>query len=323
MNELRTLGFAELLDHAWKSTRQHLRAILVPFALLLAPALVVVNVSSNYFSLKTLEMGESDPFSLLAVMGIYFVVLLVLMAWMMVIYRAQFLAAIGAEHGEPIPWKRALATYLRPRIWGTDLLACVLIGFGFIACILPGVFLMLMWTLRMPIMLREQRFGFDALSRSWELMKFNPSQQFTRSPLVKALGALVVVVVLSTAVSMAVQLPVTAWTQYVTFRDAASGDVQQLHQTLSRVLWISMPFSVLAGLVQLGVTLYSYFILAALYIDQRRRREGDDIASRLESLIEPHPSPAGSAAPSEPSTEEGESWQGESWTLPPTGDDRE
>lgn len=287
MEELRTLRLTELLDNAWKSLRQHFVAIFLPFALLLTPLLVVIHVGSSMMSQKMLTGPSEDPLAVLSYMGLFFLAFIPLMLATLVVYRGMMICSLWAERGEPYSWTRAILLYLHPRFWATDLLAVILMIVGFFFCVLPGLFLMAAWSLRLPIMVQEERFGWSALSRSWELLNFNPSKELARHPLLKAVVAFLVAMVLSYSVTLLIQLPVGLWTQYMTFRDAASGNMEQLQGTLQTMLWITLPFGILAGLGQLAVNLYSDFILVGLFLDQRRRREGDDIGGRLDQLMEP------------------------------------
>src|SRR4030095_8498884 len=103
------------------------------------------------------------------------------------VYGCVMVTAIRALGGEPPSLKQSLRFYARPRVWGTDLLAWVLTMFGLVAAILPGLFLLAAWGLRLPVMVREGRYGWDALRRSWELLAHNPSGQLFRHPLLKVL----------------------------------------------------------------------------------------------------------------------------------------
>ena len=287
MQELRTLSLVELLDHAWKNLRVHFKRIYIPFAVLIVPALFLMHGASNYLSIKMLEVGETaDIGQYLMLMGGFFLGLLVISVWSMLVYRSMMISAIYSDLGEEVSWQQAMLQYLQPKFWATDMLAGILIFFGFLACIIPGILLTLAWSVRLPVMVREERFGMAALSRSWELLNFNPSKLLSRHPLLKALAAFAVTLVLSYSIMLVVQLPVSIWAQYITMREAASGNMQDVQQSLQNMLWITLPFGILTGLGQLAINLYTNFILVGLYSDQRKRREGSDIAGRLDELVQ-------------------------------------
>ena len=284
---LDTVPFAVLIDEAWRATRAWARAILLPAALLLAPAALVVQVLVAMWNLSLVGMDPArlELGRLLGTLALGMVGLLVVGLYFVALYGCVMVAAIRALGGEAPSMRQCLRFYLRPRIWATDLLAWLLTGIGFIFCIAPGLFLLAAWGLRLPVMVREGRYGWDALRRSWELVTYNPSGQLLRHPLLKVLLLFVLGAVLGYAVSLVVQAPALIVNQVVMFRAMSRGESVDPQAVLRATLWLSIPAGVLAALAQLAVQLYVDFATAYLYLDQVRRKEGSDLGSALDRLL--------------------------------------
>lgn len=286
---LDTIPFAVLIDEAWRSTRRWARAILLPAALLLAPGALVVQVLIGMWNMSLVGMDPArfEAGRFCGTIAIGAAGLLVVGMYFAAVYGCVMVTAIGTLGGEPPALRRSLKFYLRPRVWGTDLLAWVLTALGFLACILPGLFLLAAWSLRLPVMVREGRYGWDALKRSWELLAHNPSQQLLRHPLLKVLLLFVLGGVLGYAVSMLVQMPAVIVSQVMMVRAMSRGEGLDPQALVRATLWLSIPAGVLAALAQLAVQLYVDFATAHLYLDQVRRKEGADLGSALDRLAGP------------------------------------
>lgn len=280
---IRVLPFSLLVDRAWRITRTHLRGLFVPLALVLGPVALVLNLANGYWSIEATR-PSGDPFASCGLFVILFGLVLAGMVAIWAIYGVLMVATVRLTAGEPLSWGRDLRFFLHPRVWGTDLLAWCLIFLGFLACILPGIVLMTMWGLRMPVMVREERFGFAALSRSRELLRNRSGAGWTRHPLLKMFLVVVLGIVLSYAVSLAVQLPPTLAGQLLMIREMAAGEAGDPETMMRAVLWLTIPAGVLASLAQLAVKIYLDFVIAFLHRDQWRRREGRDLEAALDRL---------------------------------------
>ena len=286
-SQLETIPFAVLVDEAWKSTRTWARAILVPAALMLAPAALGIQVIGGMWNLSLVGMDparfESGRFCGTMVLG--GLAALVLAVWFVFVYGSMMVSAVRTLGGESPALRPSLRFYLRPRVWGTDLLAWLLISLGLLACILPGLFLMAAWSLRVPVMVREGRFGWEALKRSWELLSHNPSGDFLRHPVVKVLLLVVLGVVLGQAISFVVQAPTLIVSQVMVLRGMSRGEGADPQALMRAMLWLTIPAAVIATLAQLAVQLYIDFATSHLYLDQVRRKEGADLGSALDRIL--------------------------------------
>ena len=283
---LDTLPFAVLIDEAWRATRRNARTILVPLLLALAPASLLMQV---LVALWNLQLMGGDPASLdftrmcgtLAIGGL---AMLLIGFYFLGVYGTMMVASVRAVAGESPAVGPSARFYARPGVWGTDLLAWVLVMFGFLACIVPGLLLMAAWALRVAVMEREGTRGWAAMTRSWELLSHNPSGQVLRHPLLKALALFVLGIVLAYAVSFVIQLPAIVVSQVMIFREMARGEAADPQAAMRATLWLTIPAGVLGSLAQLAVQLYVDFATAHLYFDQRRRKEGTDLEAALDRL---------------------------------------
>lgn len=291
--QLETIPFAVLVDEAWRSTRAWARRILVPAALLLAPAALAMQVLSGLWNMSLIGMDpstfESGRFcGTIVIGGLAFMLLIV---YFMFVFGAMMVATVRSLGGESPALGPSLRFYLRPRVWGTDMLAWLLVMLGFVACILPGLFLMAVWSLRVPVMVREGRFGWDALKRSWELLAHNPSGDFLRHPVVKVLLLVLLGIVLAQAISMVVQMPMVIASQVMVMRGMSRGEGADPQALMRGMLWLTIPVGVIASVLQLATQLYIDFATTHLYLDQVRRKEGADLGAALDRILGAAPPP--------------------------------
>jgi len=297
--QLETIPFAVLVDEAWRSTRAWARTILVPAALLLAPGALAMQVVSGMWNVSLLGMDpsrfESGRFCGTMVIG--GLVVMLLLVYFLFVFGSMMVAAVRSLGGESPALGPSLRFYLQPRVWGTDLLAWLLISLGSLACLLPGLFLMAVWSLRLPVMVREGRFGWDALKRSWELLAHNPSGDFFRHPVVKVLLLVVLGIVLAQAISMVVQMPTMIVTQVMVMRGMSRGEGADPQALMRAMLWLTIPVGVIATVAQLAVQLYIDFATTHLYLDQARRKEGADLGAALDRILGSAPPPPAEPGP--------------------------
>ena len=293
------IPFAVLIDEAWRATRRHARALLVPAALAMLPGVLGLQTLMAVF---TISMADADPArdgigGFLAQFALVMAGAVVFLVWIGIVLGSLTVAAIRAATGEAPSFWGALRFYLRWRVWGTDLLARLLMGLGFLACLLPGVFLSLAWAARLQVMAIEGRIGLDALGRSWEVMGYNPRREWTRHPLLKVLLLFVLGAVLGSAVRLVIEAPVAILQQVMMIREMAGGEGGDPEQVMRAMLWLSIPSGLLSALAQLPVQLYVYFATTTLFLDQLRRKEGADLRAAIDALVG---APAAPPAPSPP-----------------------
>jgi hypothetical protein len=127
----------------------------------------------------------------------------------------------------------------------------VLLTPAFLACLVPGIYLYVAWSVAAPVLLLEDRRGWDALKRSRELVRgrFWPT-----------LAVLVLMTILS-GIVQAIFLGVLTGLVSVTGNEVARALADAVGQTASSAL----------------TTPLSAAVLTVLYFDLRVRKEGFDL----------------------------------------------
>jgi hypothetical protein len=161
----------------------------------------------------------------------------------------------GAYLGEAPGWKESLrfaGSRLRPLLWLT-FLAAILTGLGFVACIIPGIWLVVSWAVAVPALLTEDVRGRKALGRSFRLVKHRwwPT-----------LGALALGFLLAGIVSGAISAAVTA----LAFTDVG--------ESLLATLLVDAIAGTISGVL---VTPFQAALATIIYFDLRVRKEGFDL----------------------------------------------
>ncbi|MDQ2700855.1 MAG: hypothetical protein M3Y23_05945, partial [Actinomycetota bacterium] len=114
----------------------------------------------------------------------------------------------------------------------------ILVGIGFVFCIVPGVFLLLMWAVAIPSMVVEDLGVFDSMSRSSDLTKDNR---------MRILG--VILVIIAAYILLAI---------------------------IGALLVAAVPILGILALIVVGIVVYPYIsiIAAVLYFRLREMKEG-------------------------------------------------
>lgn len=258
---LRPLGVGEVLDVAIKIYRARFAVLVKSVAVVVGPVFALsaiirlsIPAGDNLFSAS--EPGatpnfEADRFwPFLA--GTLIILVLSFVA-SQVATGACFKAVSGAYLDEQPDWRECLR-FARSRVgallWLSFLLVIMLMP-AFLACLVPGVYLYVAWSVAAPVLLLEDHRGWDALKRSRQLVKgrFWPT-----------VAVLLLIAILSGIVS-AIFLGVLAGVVGVTGNDVAEALANAIGQTLSSAL----------------TTPLSAAVLTVLYFDLRVRKEGFDL----------------------------------------------
>jgi hypothetical protein len=192
---LRPLSTGELLDRTFSLYRSHFGLFVGIFAL---PYLVVLA-----FRLVGLVFQSQTPqisnilMNLVWSMGALFLILIVSAA-----SQAAAVVAVSNLHlDRPASVMDSFSTVKGeiPGVIGVSLLVGMASGVAFFAFIVPGVLLLIMWSLAVPAKVLEHRGVTDAMSRSMELTKGSRGRIFV-------IGLLILV--LSIGVSWLLQWPI-------------------------------------------------------------------------------------------------------------------
>lgn len=276
--------FRLLLDEAAKRARRHFTALFFPVALPVAAAQVLMVVAQYRFMGQLTLEGEPDPRAILVSVGGFCSAVLLFMVVYGLGYGAMGAASVDAAAGRAVRMGRSWRFVLRPRVLLTLLSMGVAVSLGMLFCLLPGLWLTLLLGFALPVMVEEGELLGGAWRRSSRLARYNPQRRLTTSPMFKVFVFLVVGMLLSQAISLALQMPLVFVQQLFIFREAASGADPNALLYDARWLWLQVPVTLLGSLAQSAVVLYLSFGMALLYFDVQRRRDGVDLEAALDEL---------------------------------------
>ncbi|MDP9389748.1 MAG: glycerophosphoryl diester phosphodiesterase membrane domain-containing protein [Actinomycetota bacterium] len=309
--QLRPLSVGEMLDLGIKIYRQRFVPMVKAVAAVVAPvsvitALVQLSLEPDSEDLfgpvdatgqPTVDGGEF--FSFLA--GALAAGLLGYVAAQLATAASYKLVA-GAYLDDPPDWRASLSAALArlgSLVWLTIVFAFLLV-LGFLACVVPGIFLYVAWSVAVPALLLEDQRGWQALKRSKQLVK---------GRWWPVLGAIVVSGILAGIVQ--------AVFSGLLIAIAGAGDNAVVDATATAIA--NTAASVLT-------TPFSAAVIMVVYFDLRVRKEGFDLELLARRVgVEP---PAGSggaeggsagdwsSAESEPRTSPGSS-EPPFWPPPP------
>lgn len=261
MRELRPLRLGEVLDAAirlygrntvtmWKIVA----AVIVPLVIV-QELVVVASLPAGthvHGGVLTTPSGRATPAA-----GTVAEIVLGLIG-VLIVNGALALCLVDSYLGQPLHWRQSLreaADRLAPLLW-LAIVYGIAVAIAFFLFIVPGIWLAVMWSVAVPAVMFERVNGFQALGRSFELVRGRWWATF---------GALLVAVVLLLIALIAVGL-------------ALSGIESGLGVN-STGIWL-----VFGGLDSIISDLIAYpfigCVIAVIYIDLRVRKEG----LHLESL---------------------------------------
>ncbi|HKF42210.1 MAG TPA: hypothetical protein VKG01_03845 [Thermoanaerobaculia bacterium] len=280
-----TMPFRILVDEAMKLTRRHFRWIYFPVAIpvsLLFAALTVVQlawmrgIQSALTTRSVLAMAGGCGGVLLA-----FFVLVVAQS---LAYTALAFACTGAVERGRVGMKESWRFVLQLRVMGTLVLVWIALGVSFLFFFFPAIYVGLILSLVTQVMAAEKVFGFAAMRRSSQLVRYNPQRRFLANPKVKIFALFVIAMVISYVVRIVVELPFAVFQGYSAAREVAGRGQVDSAAWMSRMMWTQVPSSILSSLVTTAVGVYTSFGLALLYFDIRRRKEGMDLEAEIDRM---------------------------------------
>jgi hypothetical protein len=179
--DLRPLGIGEILDRALKIVWRNARTLATVVLFVVFPVQVVSTLISASASPSSLNSGSTfgtannsistSDIGTLAAAGLATIVLGFIGSTLA--SGACFRAIASAYLGERTGWRDSLRFAFRrlPSILWVSFLAALLAGLGFIACVLPGVYLWVGYSVAIPVLLTESERGRHALKRSRSLVR--------------------------------------------------------------------------------------------------------------------------------------------------------
>jgi hypothetical protein len=273
--------FRILLDEAMRLSRLHFRSIYWPVAIPIAVVSTLISAAQAFwFSRFVEDLGRPGAFFSPSVLVVTFASILL----MTVAYNAMQVAVVDALSGRPVDMGRAWRFTLQGRALGTLVIwyACTIASF--LLCCFPALYVGPLLAFVPQAMIEEGRFGTQALSRSADLTRYNPSRQLGDSPMVKLFLLFLVGIAISYVLSLLVTLPfqIPMWVDM--FRQAASGEEAMLER-MPFYMWLQVPAQFLNALASTAVYLYLSCGTALLFFDTRGRKEGLDLRTAIDQVF--------------------------------------
>lgn len=293
MKDLELLSFRLLIDHVVILVKQHFRRLYLRVAAPLAVSGFTVGILQVWWAGVAGGLEESTPnvSEIFGAFGLFMLVMILVVAIQFAVYQSLMVAALGAVGGRETSLLDGLRTICRPRIFIQLFLVTLAIGFSFLACFLPAIYVVPALTYVLPAMVEEDRRGLDAWKRSFDLVHFHPTGRLLNHPLLQTGMLLFVGFLISSVITMVVQWPFLIVQQVLVFREAASGVLMDPSTLMARTAWLQVPAQLLSAFATAVAWLYWTFGVALLYREIRRRREGWDLDAAIRQL-----EPAGEAS---------------------------
>ena len=267
--QLRPLGIGEILDVGVKITTRHFWTLARAVLVVVVPVQLVASVidlsladgalsgaETDQFG-GTTEFGTTDEFDArefwTAIAAVVVAAVLGLLA-QTVATGACFKAVADAYLGREPSWRGSISHVLRRLhsiIW-ISVLTYLLGGLALLACILPGIWLFIAWTVAVPAFLTEEVKGRRALGRSFRLVKGFWWRTF----------AIIVIGTILAGIVSGVLTGVLAGLAFTSDSDAA-------------LVVANFFAAVIAGAI---TTPFIAAVTIVLYFDLRVRKEGFDLA---------------------------------------------
>lgn len=187
--EIRPMAIGEILDTGFRLLRNHFGLLVSLAAVVYVPVGVLGHVVTAA-SQADPQVVQANLMPMLLAVAALLVVAAIGFPWI----GTALTAALGDLYvGRPTSVGTALGqawSILLPVV-GTSMVAMLFITLGFIALIVPGVWLVLMYWVVSQVMVIERVFGMQALRRSSELMKGNKGRAIVLGLVVGILQAVV------------------------------------------------------------------------------------------------------------------------------------
>lgn len=277
--------FRILIDEAMTLTRRYFRPIYPSVAIPVSLISVVLSIVQARWMKGFLQTGGRPDFSMILSGCAGFIAAILAAVIVNTLANTAMVAAcVDAVGGKGVDMGRSWKFVLQARVLGTLVMVWIAVAIGLVLLIIPGLYLMIVLALTAVVMASESRFGYGALSRSAELVRYNPQRRFLANPKTKVAALFGIAYLLSLVVSLLVQLPFTIVSNILVVRKVAGGMPVDQEALTRSLLWFQVPSTFLGSLASMAVALYTSFGLALLYFDIRRRKEGIDLEAAIARL---------------------------------------
>lgn len=203
--QIQELSIGGILDHSLRLFRDNFKLFGVILLVFLFPAQVFFTVTQTIFAPTpyAIETQEVDPNLLMESFGTFYLFLGIgILVTMLVYPLAQAAIMYGVANryiGHDVTVGECFAVGLRrwPKVVVAGLLVGIAVGLGFVACFVPGIILLLMLYIVLPIIIFENAGIGEAFGRSQKLMKGHKR---------RVLNVIVLVGIINIALSVSLQL---------------------------------------------------------------------------------------------------------------------
>ena len=270
---LRPLGVGEVLDAGIKVTRSRFKDL----AILVAVVTVPVQVLSALVTISTTDEDTFDATGSTDTIGADFwtqqagnlVVSLLGVVGTLIALAACTRIISGTYFGERVDWKESLSYAARrlPSLLWVGFLFGLMVGLGTLACLAPGVWLFVAYSVSVPALLLEGTRGWAALRRSFRLVRRRWWPVF---------GIFLLGYLLISIVQTVVTIPLIAL--------LLSGVADNL------VVFFAGS-AILGSVATVVTTPFLVAMIVIIYLDLRVRKEGLDLQLMAERIGAPAPWP--------------------------------
>lgn len=298
--QLRPLGVGEIIDVTFRLYRQNF----VPFMKIAAIGVVPTQILSLFVLLSAVP--DEDPFSettdafgntvtdvntadlsrfLAATIGIVLLSLVANLIISAAITKAVAHHYVDGQRPDVGASLRAALRVFFPLV-GMSILFVVGVALGTLACILPGVFLYVAWSVSSPTLIMERCGPGQALSRSLRLVRARWWPTF---------GLLILVWLMTTIATQIISTPIS----FITGGGGGAFGSVDASADFTSIFVGSTIAGIISGLLTAPV---GAIVAVVLYVDLRVRHEGFDVEILARSLGTPVPVGTHSATSATPAT---------------------
>lgn len=276
----RPMPFPLLLDEAVWQARRHVKTLYVPVAIPLTLYTTLMAVAQILWLSRTSAPAPgSTPFG----SPEFILLTIVNLGLLLIAVMTLQVGVMDILAGRPVDMGRAWRFAFRGRVLVTVLLCYgVSIVSMVCCCVLPGLFVVPILSFTSAVMVEEDRFVIDAVSRSLSLALYGPEQFFER-PWAKMFLLFLVGMLISTALASLVAVPFQIPMFIDTVRQVGAGE--DTLPNVTKWLWLHVPAQFLSSLVSTALYIYMTFGIALLFYDARGRKEGVDLRSEIDQVF--------------------------------------
>ncbi len=280
---MRPLNLGETLDASIKIVRSRWRTLATVMLVIALPIqlanIIIIKSTTDVYQVGTSFSSTADTATTYGDEGAYVAGQTLMIALSFLGYLlgtvACYRAIADTYLGRPTSARASLryaGNRLGATLWLTIVLACGLV-LGFVAFLVPGVWLWIAWCVAFPVMLVEGTGGIGALRRSFKLVETRWWATAGR------MGITYILVLVITTVATLLFVAPTGW-----FVDDTSFGALLLEQAANLV-------------VSLVTTPFVAAVTTLVYFDLRVRKEGFDLALLAERMGGPTASGPSGASP--------------------------